>query len=180
MSPSSTPPLDSGTSVAVDEGTPVVEIIEELSGALDRHDQRAIDRWIGDISRLVREHEKSLKRGSEEFASHRAEHKAIRAELAAEIAGVRPKPASKMPYYAMALTVFLAFAGALWQAAKYPDRPEFNTARSALEQRTQDLTLQATLHQRDISELREANKRLEQALQAAQSKIDQLLLHRGP
>lgn len=167
MAPPDRPPPES------EDAAPIVEIAEELSAgmsdALDQRDDRKRERELGWILGKIQEHSTSLKQGLQTFAEHRQEFRNIQEKMAA-----RP---SRLPLIAMLITLGLALVGALWQAARYPDRGEFNTTRQALEQRTQDLTLQSTLQQRDISDLREANKRLEGIAAALQSKIDQLLLH---
>ena len=57
------------------------------------------------------------------------------AQLKEQIAELTPKPRSAWPYVTFGFMAVLALAGWIWQAARYPERAEFEQMRRDLGQR---------------------------------------------
>lgn len=138
--------------------------------------------------------ESRLEVGQKEFGALRDEQRAQRAiieQLRQEVQDVtRPKPMSRLQVFAFVagpvLGICVLIGGFVWQAARYPDRSEFNAAQGEAAAAQRSTT--AKLYELDRGQL-EQKKDLEQIKAAAQSqehrlnkideKLDRALSARG-
>lgn len=138
--------------------------------------------------------ESRLEAGQKEFGALRDEQRAQRAiieQLRQEVQDVtRPKPMSRLQVFAFVagpvLGVCVLIGGFVWQAARYPDRSEFNAAQgeASAAQRSTDARLHAleniqTAQQKDVASIAAAAERQERRLDKIDDKLDRALSARG-
>lgn len=108
--------------------------------------------------------DKRLSEGAETFSEVRQSIKDIHDEL-------KPKPIATWKIASFALTIMLLVGAWIWQAARYPDRTEFNEARQATEAKAnkvqadvQHLRMEQVKIQADIKAIKSSQARTEKGM----------------
>jgi uncharacterized coiled-coil protein SlyX len=131
-----------------------------------------------------------LENGQKEFMALREEQRALRAAIEQHARDMAPKPMSRLQVFAFiagpVVGVALVLGGFVWQAARYPDRGEFNAAQSSAVESAREtekklLTLEGAqaLQAQRLEAIGDANARHESALDKIDAKLDRLLITKG-
>lgn len=123
-----------------------------------------------------------LENGQKEFMALREEQRAIRATMEQMARDLAPKPVSRLQLLAFAAGPVVLLAGFVWQAARYPDRTEFNVAQEAAvasarkaEEKLYQLESAQAVQAKDLASISGANERHETALEKIDAKLDRVL-----
>lgn len=127
-----------------------------------------------------------LENGQREFMALREEQRALRATIEQQAREHAPKPLTRLQVFAFiagpVLGVVVLLGGYVWNAARYPDRTEFNAAQaSAIEEsRLVDKRLNAiegtqSLQAKDLSTIGSSADRNEKALDKLADKVERSL-----
>lgn len=119
--------------------------------------------------------DKRLNEGAETFSEVRQSIKDIHEQL-------KPKPIPMWKVASFALTIMLLVGAWIWQAARYPDRDEFNEARQTGEAKTDlvqievtHLKLEQVKMQSNISQIKSSQARTERDVGEIKSDIKSLM-----
>lgn len=131
-----------------------------------------------------------LENGQREFMALREEQRALRGAIDAMAREFAPKPMSRMQLFAFVagpvIGVALLLGGFVWQAARYPDRVEFDAARAAAddaarstERKLIQLESAQTLQARDVATVQSTTDRHDKTLEKLDAKVERLLTAKG-
>lgn len=107
------------------------------------------------------------------------------AEMKHELDQLKPKPIHAWKIISTIIGVALVIAGFIWQAARYPDRTEYNAnvyrtnqENITMQREIQDLKEQQIQQVSDVKTTREAINRIEQKQDKIEDKLDNVLRRR--
>jgi len=115
---------------------------------------------VGRLEWELEQVETRLDKGAQAFSDIRNEHQQLRDAVA-------PKPTPTWKVIAVGLTVITLLAGWVWQAAKYPNRDEFDTVRREVN----TLKLDQVKIQKDIESIKASQERVEDGIGVIQTDI---------
>lgn len=127
-----------------------------------------------------------LENGQREFMALREEQRAIRAHMEQQARDLAPKPLTRFQIVGFVagpvLAVVVLLGGYVWNAARYPDRTEFNAAQQstadalrAVDRRLNTIEGAQALQAKDLSTIGASADRNEHALDKLADKIERQL-----
>jgi hypothetical protein len=127
-----------------------------------------------------------LENGQREFMALREEQRALRAAQDQQARDLAPKPLTRLQVFGFiagpVLGVVVLLGGYVWNAARYPDRTEFNAAQQsnadalrALDRRLNAIESTQALQAKDLSTIGASADRNEKALDKLTDRIERQL-----
>lgn len=146
-------------------------------------DTRELHWRVKDLERRV---EERLRAGTETMSRLKSSLDAVHKEAMESIEALRPRPTPWWKIASIAVGVASVIGALIWQAARYPDRQEFEAGQERqsdnldrVRGHVNEIKLEQVQIRGDVDAIRSSQARVEKSQEAISERLDEALRRRG-